>query len=73
MKTSLVFAIALSFLAAGCAIPEASTAYPDSRGEVRTGSNIPRKSHAEGVDRVHVINAEDMERSRVGAAVPPPR
>lgn len=66
MKTSLAGAFVLCFFAAGCATPEGGTV-PADKGEVRTGSNIPRKNR-DSADRIDVIRAEDLERGRAGQA-----
>ena len=57
-------AIAACLVAAGCAAPEPHTESNASRGEYRTGSNIPRKN--DGTDRVEVVKPEELERSRAG-------
>ena len=66
MKTSLAGAFVFCFLA-GCATPEGNGTVPAEKGEVRTGSNIPRKNK-DAPDRVDVIRAEDLERGRAGQA-----
>jgi hypothetical protein len=63
--------LAISFLTVGCAVPE-TTRTDAERGEVRTGSNIPRRNRV-GPDRVDVITPEELERGRTGAGTPPPR
>lgn len=54
---AMLLAAALVVLAAGCAMPEASTEQSAREPEYRTGSNIPRKSK-EGVDRESGSKAE---------------
>ena len=45
MKKILCAAFASAAFVAGCATPEASTEPVRDRGEIVTGSNIPRKPH----------------------------
>ena len=52
-------------LLAGCAAePQASTEPTAEKGEVVTGSNIPRKTRASGTNKVETMSKEDMERAR---------
>jgi hypothetical protein len=55
---------------AGCAAgPQASTEPSADKGEVVTGSNIPRKAKA-GPSNVDTVSKEDFERSRNMNTVP---
>ena len=68
---ALLCVVALSFAAAGCAgVPHASTEPQADRGEIVTGSNIPRKSKQAGAQKVDEISKEEFERSRIHTLPP---
>ena len=65
MNTKLVFCLlAASFLAAGCATPEATTAGERAEGDVITGSRIPRKG-SENPSNVKVIEGGEYQRGQM--------
>jgi hypothetical protein len=65
MNTRLVFSLlAASFLAAGCATPEATTTGERAEADVITGSRIPRKG-AENPSGVKVIEGAEAQRGQM--------
>ena len=68
-KQVLSGVLALAMLAA-CAGPEANVQPSADRGEVTTGSNIPRKSKGPSIDRVERVNPEDLARTQGAMAQP---
>ena len=65
MNKKLVFSLlAASFLATGCATPEATTAGERAEGDVITGSRIPRKG-AENPSGVKVIEGGEYQRGQM--------
>jgi hypothetical protein len=69
-KKVLTAAFALGVLAA-CAGPEANVQPSGDRGEIVTGSNIPRKSRAPAAgDKVERVNPEDFAHAQGTLAQP---
>jgi len=68
-KQVLSGVLALGMLAA-CAGPEANVQPAPDRGEVTTGSNIPRKAKTTSVDRVERVDGQDAGRMQ-GAMTQP--
>jgi hypothetical protein len=55
----LLAALAVVTLGACAASPDTAPANPSDKGEIVTGSNIPRKSGSSGVNRVTTLNPGD--------------
>ena len=70
-KQVLSGVLALGMLAA-CAGPEANVqpAAERDRGEITTGSNIPRKGRSASTDRVERVNPEELSRMQGTTPVP---
>ena len=68
-KQVLSGVLALGMLAA-CAGPEANMQPAADRGEVTTGSNIPRKAKTTSADRVERVNKDEAARMQ-GAMTQP--
>lgn len=68
MRKNLLLAAAVSLIACGCATtqsenPEAAMAVEGERPERVTGTNLPTRPGKEPVQRVKVIDREDIEES----------
>jgi hypothetical protein len=68
-KLVLSGVLALGMLAA-CAGPDANVQPSADRGEVTTGSNIPRKAKTTSADRVERVDGQDAARMQ-GAMTQP--
>ena len=60
MNRILCALLASSAFVAGCAMPEASTEPVRDRGEITTGSNIPRK-HSQMPSSVETVSGKNLD------------
>jgi hypothetical protein len=75
MNKFLLCVAAAASIAAGCASTETGdepAAAERPAREYATGSNIPKRSKAEGADGVQVYDRESLERSRGAVPAPSP-